>query len=464
MLKTISYSHSQIELRNLLFGTMIACAFAACSNEDDPIVGPDQPQTGDVETTLAFAIKGADTKTKAGTQTAAEEKVNNLRVILYTADGSYVASSTTGANEDGVDDKREVQMTVKLPTEVTSYKVLAVANLSTSFADNVGTSLAAMEQGAPFGSSAIESIGLPMSSGVSAAFTVELGKANYYGYSTSEITGYDATKDVIVASDPLPLIRNVARVDLKKVTLDLNASTKEPGYTSIDAQLQLQEVFILHARTKAATADLTSTPAWWNSATGTWGTIAAQYTASTTDLLSGRNVFEATTTNFENVVGTADTDYKTILSQTIAQNSTTAASQDLSGISFYILENDQTTASREIVVTSEEDAVTKHSHQYATELVIKGKYKVTSATNTSGTYKYAEEVRYWPIKIGIEGVSGTGAGIGSVHRNYIYEITEATIAGPGMKDPTRKEDEPLQLFVKTKVTDWNKVTQAPTIE
>ena len=183
---------------------MIACAFAACSNEDDPIVGPDQPQTGDVETTLAFAIKGADTKTKAGTQTAAEEKVNNLRVILYTADGSYVASSTTGANKDGVDDKREVQMTVKLPTGVTSYKVLAVANLSTSFADNVGTSLAAMEQGAPFGSSAIESIGLPMSSGVSAAFTVELGKANYYGYSTSEITGYDATKDVIVASDPLP--------------------------------------------------------------------------------------------------------------------------------------------------------------------------------------------------------------------------------------------------------------------
>ena len=413
---------------------------------------------------MAFAIKGADTKTKAGTQTAAEEKVNNLRVILYTADGSYVASSTTGANKDGVDDKREVQMTVKLPTGVTSYKVLAVANLSTSFADNVGTSLTAMEQGAPFGSSAIESIGLPMSSGVSDAFTVTLGKANYYGYTEEGIVGYDATKDVIVASDPLPLIRNVARVDLKKVTLDLNASTKEPGYTSIDAQLQLQEVFILHARTKAAAADLTSTPAWWNSAAGTWGTIAAQYTASIDELLSGRNVFEATTTNFENVVGTANAGYKTALSQTITQNSTTAASQDLSGISFYILENDQTTASREIVVTSKEDAVTKHSHQYATELVIKGKYKVTSATNTSGTYKYAEEVRYWPIKIGIDGISGSGAGTGSVHRNYIYEITEATIAGPGYKDPTKKEDDPIQLFVKTKVTDWGKATQTPTIE
>ena len=445
---------------------MIACAFAACSNEDDPIVGPDQPQTGEVETTLAFAIKGADTKTKAGTQTAAEEKVNNLRVILYTADGNYVASSTTGATKDNVDDNREVQMTAKLPAGVTSYKVLAVANLSTSFADNVGTSLAAMEQGAPFGTgAAIADAGLPMSSGVSAAFTVTLGKANYYGYTTDDIVDYDATKDVIVASEPLPLIRNVARVDLKKVTLDLNASTKEPGYTAISAQLQLQEAFILHARTKAAAADLSTTPSWWNLTAGTWGTIAAQYTASTTELLSGRNVFESTPSTFENVVGTADDGYKTVLSQTITQNSTVAVSQELEGISFYILENDKTSASREIVVTGD-DAVTNHSHQYATELVIKGKYKVTSATNTSGTYKYPEEVRYWPIKIGIDGISGSGAGTGtgSVHRNYIYEITEATIAGPGYKDPTKKEDDPIQLFVKTKVTDWGRATQAPVIE
>ena len=413
---------------------------------------------------MAFAIKGADTKTKAGTQTGAEEKVNNLRVILYTADGNYVASSTTGATKDNVNDNREVQMTAKLPAGVTSYKVLAVANLSTSFADNVGTSLAAMEQGAPFGTgAAIGDAGLPMSSGVSAAFTVTLGKANYYGYTTDDIVDYDATKDVIVASEPLPLIRNVARVDLKKVTLDLNASTKEPGYTAISAQLQLQEAFILHARIKAAAADLSTTPSWWNSTAGTWGTIAAQYTASTTELLSGRNVFESTPSTFENVVGTADDGYKTVLSQTITQNSTVAVSQELEGISFYILENDKTSASREIVVTGD-DAVTNHSHQYATELVIKGKYKVTSATNTSGTYKYPEEVRYWPIKIGIDGISGSGAGTGSVHRNYIYEITEATIAGPGYKDPTKKEDDPIQLFVKTKVTDWGRATQAPVIE
>ena len=454
-----------MKLRNLLFGTMIACVFAACSNEDDPIVGPENPVTGDVETTLAFAIKGMGTKTKAtDIQSEAEEKVNNLRVILYTATGQYVASSTEGVNKDDVNNNREVQMTVKLPSGVTSYKVLAVANLSTSFSDNVGADLEAIAQGAPFGTGAtIGNAGLPMSSGVSDAFTVELGKANYYGYKgVASIVSSGEVKNL--ETDPLPLIRNVARVDSKKITLDLNASSKEPEYTAINAELQLEEAFILHARTKAAAADLSSTPSWWNLTSGTWGTIAAQYTASTTELMSGRNVFDQTTTTFENVVGTVDAGYKTALTPKISQTTAAAASQSLTGISFYILENDQTNASREITVAAL-GAVTDHSHEYATELVIKGKYKVTAATNASGTYKYAEETRYWPIKIGIDGITEEGAaGTGSVHRNYIYEITEATIAGPGYKDPTKKEDEPLQLFVRTKVTDWGKATQAPTIE
>ena len=103
MLKTISYSHSQIELRNLLFGTMIACAFAACSNEDDPIVGPDQPQTGENNATLTISVKNvARSLTKAaaeGTQTENEAKITNLTVALYDAEtGALVASTSDFAN------------------------------------------------------------------------------------------------------------------------------------------------------------------------------------------------------------------------------------------------------------------------------------------------------------------------------------------------------------------------------
>ena len=69
---------------------MIACAFAACSNEDDPIVGPDQPQTGENNATLTISVKNvARSLTKAaaeGTQTENEAKITNLTVALYDAE------------------------------------------------------------------------------------------------------------------------------------------------------------------------------------------------------------------------------------------------------------------------------------------------------------------------------------------------------------------------------------------
>lgn len=441
-----------MKLRNLLFGTMIACAFVACSNDDDPTVGPENPTTGDVKTTIAFAVKGPDTKTKA--QTSAEEAVNSLRVILYTAEGKYVASTVVEADKDKSDDKREVEFSdLRLPDGVTRYKVLAIANLSTTFSDDVTATLSAIEQHAPFGTAdaAIGDDGLPMSSGVSEAFDVVLGKANYYGYKGVE--GLVSNEEVNnIGTDPLPLIRNVARVDLNRVTLDLNASSKKPNYTIINASVELQGAFILHARTKAAAADLASTPDWWNSTAGVWGTIAAKYTSATEELMSGVGPFE-------NEMGSTNTVYnKVVTGKTISQKTTAAESAELSNISFYILENDQTSASRELVDKAK-------SHEYATELVIQGKYKVENAVNSNGTYKYAEAVRYWPIKIGIDNRSSlTGAGTGSVHRNYIYTIENATIAGPGMKDPTKPEPEALQLFVRTKVTDWGSVNQDPVIE
>ena len=36
-----------MKLRNLLFGTMIACAFVACSNDDDPNPTPNPTPEGD---------------------------------------------------------------------------------------------------------------------------------------------------------------------------------------------------------------------------------------------------------------------------------------------------------------------------------------------------------------------------------------------------------------------------------
>ena len=92
---------------------MIACAFAACSNEDDPIVGPDQPQTGENNATLTISVKNADrslTKAAAGTQTENEAKITDLTVALYDATtGELVASSSDIATEDATADNDEIQ-------------------------------------------------------------------------------------------------------------------------------------------------------------------------------------------------------------------------------------------------------------------------------------------------------------------------------------------------------------------
>ena len=58
-----------MKLRNLLFGTMIACAFAACSNEDDPIPNVDPtptPETGTADLTIVVKNLTKSTQTKAG--------------------------------------------------------------------------------------------------------------------------------------------------------------------------------------------------------------------------------------------------------------------------------------------------------------------------------------------------------------------------------------------------------------
>ena len=83
-----------MKLRNLLFGTMIACAFAACSNEDDPIVGPDQPQTGENNATLTISVKNAARSlTKAAAASAASMVSRSASCALPSASTAAAAQS-----------------------------------------------------------------------------------------------------------------------------------------------------------------------------------------------------------------------------------------------------------------------------------------------------------------------------------------------------------------------------------
>ena len=131
---------------------------------------------------------------------------------------------------------------------------------------------------------------------------------------------------------------------------------------------------------------------------------------------------------------------------------------------FYVFENPQVKAAREM-----NGADNFKSEELATEIVVKGTYKLENAkkVGSDAVYNYAEKTAYWPIKIAVtnEMAAGTADYLndGKIHRNIIYSI-DATLAGRGYDDPTVPPTDFVELFVKTKVLDWGNANQSSVVE
>ena len=475
MLKTISYSHSQIELRNLLFGTMIACAFAACSNEDDPIPSVDPtptPEAGTADLTIVVKNLTKSTQTKAnGDENAkkGEATIYNLFVALYNEDGTFLQVSDLAVNKDeeSADSNNEIKFEgLKAGA---SYRALAFANVPMEALTATANSFELTSD--YYVLSGEGANGLPMSSGISPVFTLAEGE-NYYGYSNA--TGGNS----IESGKPLGLIRNVARAELSALSLDMtqvkvNNSQK---YKSGTIKFVPKDVFVLHGRKKANVADQSiSNTAWFNLPDKVWGNIAATYeTANEDDYYSGTN----SSNSFGRFAGTVDaTNYIKALSTvetTYTQNWDGTAITGSKAITlanslyFYVLPNDQTKAAREQEDPEEGQAFVLDKTTLASELVISGEVYIKAIMNDNTSWTFGEEstpvLRYWPIKIGIDGLDSEDTYYGQVHRNVVYNIS-ATIAGNGYADPTLPKGDPTaDLFVKTMVMNWGTATQAPVIE
>lgn len=454
-----------MKLRNLLFGTMIACAFAACSNEDDPIIGPDQPQTGENNATLTISVKNvARNLTKAvaeGTQTENEAKITDLTVALYDAEtGALVASSSDIATEDATADNDEVQfagLTEKAKLRAIAFANMGEISLTGTTINNFVSPVYTMP------TAGFSEDYLPMSSGLSDLFTLQAGK-NYYGYNKTREEGVN-----ILVAEPLYLIRNVARIDFKGLSLDMTKATKDV-YVAGTATIVPECVFIMHGRTKSNAADMGDGDSWWSTASNTvWGNVSATYAANATDYASGyRGDFVNDDAMFTNMRGSIIEGYKaslpaTALVQDIASEGAASASITTAP-KFYVFENPQVKAAREM-----NGADNFKSEELATEIVVKGTYKLENAkkSGSNAVYNYAEKTAYWPIKIAAtnEMAAGTADYLndGKIHRNIIYSI-DATLAGRGYDDPTVPPTDFVELFVKTKVLDWGSANQSSVVE
>lgn len=454
-----------MKLRNLLFGTMIACAFAACSNEDDPIVGPDQPQTGENNATLTISVKNvARNLTKAvaeGTQTENEAKITDLTVALYDAEtGALVASSSDIATEDATADNDEVQfagLTEKAKLRAIAFANMGEISLTGTTINNFVSPVYTMP------TAGFSEDYLPMSSGLSDLFTLQAGK-NYYGYNKTREEGVN-----ILVAEPLYLIRNVARIDFKGLSLDMTKATKDV-YVAGTATIVPECVFIMHGRTKSNAADMGNGDSWWSTASNTvWGNVSATYAANATDYASGyRGDFVNDDAMFTNMRGSIIEGYKaslpaTALVQDIASEGAASASITTAP-KFYVFENPQVKAAREM-----NGADNFKPEDLATEIVVKGTYKLENAKKrgSNAVYNYEEKTAYWPIKIAAtnEMAAGTADYLndGKIHRNIIYSI-DATLAGRGYDDPTVPPTDFVELFVKTKVLDWGSANQSSVVE
>ncbi len=207
-----------MKLRNLLFGTMIACVFAACSNEDDPIPSVDPtptPEAGTADLTIVVKNLTKSTQTKANGDENAKEgeaTIYNLFVALYNEDGTFLQVSDLAVNKDEESTDSNNEIKFEGLKAGASYRALAFANVPMEALTATANSFELTSD--YYVLSGEGANGLPMSSGISPVFTLAEGE-NYYGYSNT--TGGNS----IESGKPLGLIRNVARAELSALSLDM---------------------------------------------------------------------------------------------------------------------------------------------------------------------------------------------------------------------------------------------------
>lgn len=222
-----------MKLRNLMYATMIACAFASCSKDEDGIT----PDGGNDEANATLEVK-AFAKTKAlpdgSTQ---EEAVNSLQLLVFngTGDAAVLEAIGTEPGEAGAGES------VKTKIKPGNKTVVVLANV-----DVAKTTPAITAGTTTFGT--LKTTKLTFVNGENnAAFTMnskayqvtlEASAINYMGYGSG--TNSDTKYYIPNATETIKLYRNVAKISLTGVTLQANAS-QYPG-----AALILKQVFILH--------------------------------------------------------------------------------------------------------------------------------------------------------------------------------------------------------------------------
>lgn len=385
-----------MKLRNLMYATMIACAFASCSKDEVIDNGPDQPDAkGDAALTIVVNAEKTGTKAlkpeKSELTLENETTIKTLTLVVFNSNGAYLGHGTS--------DNEKVAVTGLQPQAI-KFMVFAnmnIANISTLTATDIFSKALPLDATKGF----VAADGLPMASSL-IDVTLVSGN-NYYGYEESEMTD-PAEKGKFEVGKPLSLSRNVARVDLEAVKLDMARS----DYASGTATFQYLGASIKNAADNAYTSGLVD--------------ATAGHVSGTTETYS---FYQDMVTNPADA--TSQTDFTL----------TTATDVPAEKAYYYVLAN-----------TQQGEGATP------TELIVKGKFSLTNAkkTGSDATYTLAERESVYPIVIGVTGMKTPV----NIEKNKVYQIT-LLVAGPGKFEGG--EGDPANFYVKTTVAKWEEVQQ-----
>lgn len=419
-----------MKLRNLMYATMIACAFASCSNDDVPTPDNGNPDAqGGTSLTVKFD-KAADTK--------AAGDITSLSMLVFDADGKLEVvgtKATTPAVEDGSDAVAHAVLTAGVK------EVALIANYTVS-ADLKGKTktevFAVLNK--TFDSELEADAALTMNSKIYTGVVVAAEKKNVFGFATAPsgyvnvegLTGTDLTS-------PVKLYRNVAKVVLNKISARVATNQDKPKYS--DPQLELKEIFILQGHKKT------------NLMGENWGQYATTnvddewYSAyAHTDEWTEKDDLYTLVEN-----PTVPEDTPSWIKTTITGTVTTLNAYETAN-SFYVYENTDL--------------------DNRTLLVVKGdfSYKI------SDTGRKTESNRYYTIALGkdfdvatsdgnvaselltLRGVTaGDNGKYNGLYRNLQYNLT-LTVTGPGYQTPGGGGD-PTTLDVQCVVVPFGQVNQ-----
>lgn len=222
-----------MKLRNLLFGTMIACAFVACSNDDDPVDNGGNNSNLNGKTLLQ--VSPDVFKTKATSL--------DFTVCVIDQSGSVVA---TGKDNTPI----ELPSTAEGSVEIVALKnTLSIEAGKTTRADL--TSLISFN-------SKEESFNSEES--MNTAYfkvSIERGKFNTLGFTETAAktaaAGLNLSEDKVkilsaAHTDPIPAYRNVARIYVNTISL---SNTDEFNKKYPNAKFTPKRMFLLNGKEKA---------------------------------------------------------------------------------------------------------------------------------------------------------------------------------------------------------------------